>query len=90
VRGPTLGKRVRKIIAHTGDRLPVYVTPELRAFCGKNATKVSNELGSHIRRVCPIDGFFPSWKHVDSALKEAIAQAVRVRLFKFAMCIIVL
>ncbi|XP_058192238.1 uncharacterized protein LOC131309646 [Rhododendron vialii] len=80
VRGPTLEKRVRRLIdGKDGTRLPVYVTQEMRAFCGKNATKVVNELGSQIRRMCcpTADSFCHSWPSVPSGLKITIIQAVR-------------
>ncbi|KAF7115177.1 hypothetical protein RHSIM_RhsimUnG0063900 [Rhododendron simsii] len=41
VRGPTRGKRIRRIIAENKEeRIPAYVMPEMRAFCGINANKV--------------------------------------------------
>ncbi|KAH7839827.1 hypothetical protein Vadar_009220 [Vaccinium darrowii] len=77
-RGPTLGKGVRKMIAHQGEkRLDVYVTQEMRALCGINATKVANVFGARIRHSCPIEGFYKSWRLVDSGLKGAIIQAIR-------------
>ena len=72
------------ISANSGSRLKVYVTQEMKTFCGENATKVSNELGSHIRRMCPVDGFKHSWKWIDPGLKAAIIQAVRVN-FQLAL-----
>lgn len=84
VRGPTLGKRTRSLIASNGgEKLHVYVTQEMGALCGKYATKAANELGSHIRRMCPIAGFHHSWKLVPPGLKSAIFQAFRVRMYKF-------
>ncbi|KAF7114861.1 hypothetical protein RHSIM_RhsimUnG0074200 [Rhododendron simsii] len=80
VRGPTLGKRVRRLIdGKDGTRLPVYVTQEMRTFCGKNATKVANELGSQIRRMClpTADSFSHTWSDVPPGQKNAIIQAVR-------------
>ncbi|KAH7865611.1 hypothetical protein Vadar_008896 [Vaccinium darrowii] len=79
-RGPTLGKRVRRTIrSYNGERLHVYVTREMRAFCGKNATPIANELGSQIRRSCAIIGFPHSWKDVEDGLQSAIIQAVQKR-----------
>ncbi|KAI8542744.1 hypothetical protein RHMOL_Rhmol08G0163200 [Rhododendron molle] len=80
VRGPTLGKRVRRLIeGKDGKRLRVYVTQEMRTFCGANATKVANELGSQIRRMCrpTADSFCHSWKLVPSQVQRAVIQAVR-------------
>ncbi|XP_058211617.1 uncharacterized protein LOC131323793 [Rhododendron vialii] len=78
VRGPTCGKRIRKIIAENkGERISAYVTPEMRAFCGINANKVASELGTQIRWICPIQGFYASWNDVSDDLKRAVLQAVR-------------
>ncbi|KAH7845125.1 hypothetical protein Vadar_031752 [Vaccinium darrowii] len=78
VRGRTRGIGVRKSIAQFGGKkLDVYVAPEMRAFCGINATKVAAEFGVQIRSSCPTEGFFKSWRHVDAGLKGAIVQAVR-------------
>ncbi|KAH7843966.1 hypothetical protein Vadar_022958 [Vaccinium darrowii] len=77
-RGPTLEKGVRKMIAHQGgERLDVYVTQEMRALCGINATKVASVFGARIRNSCPIEGFYKSWRLVDSGLKGAIIQAIQ-------------
>ncbi|KAF7154758.1 hypothetical protein RHSIM_Rhsim01G0183600 [Rhododendron simsii] len=80
VQGPTLGKRVRRLIeGKDGTRLRVYITQEMRTFCGANATKVANELGSQIRRMChpTTDSFCHSWKLVYHEVKRAVTQAVR-------------
>ncbi|XP_058208227.1 uncharacterized protein LOC131321240 [Rhododendron vialii] len=80
VRGPTLGKRVRRLIeVKDGTRLHVYVTPEMRTFCGANATKVANELGSQIRRMCrpTANSFCHSWNLVHAEVNRAVIQAVR-------------
>ncbi|KAF7141777.1 hypothetical protein RHSIM_Rhsim06G0049000 [Rhododendron simsii] len=80
VRGPTLGKRVRRLIdGKNGTTLPVYVTQEMRTFCGQNATTVANELGSQIRRMClpTANSFSHTWSEVPSGLKIAIIQVVR-------------
>ncbi|KAI8552721.1 hypothetical protein RHMOL_Rhmol06G0288900 [Rhododendron molle] len=80
VRGPTLGKRVRRLIeGKDGTRLRVYVTQEMRTFCGANATKVANELGSQIRRMCrpTADSFCHSWKLLHDQVKRGVIQAVR-------------
>lgn len=86
MRGPTRGKGVRRVIAErNGERIPVYVTPEMRAFCGINANKVASEIGAQIRWICSPDHerFFPSWKKTDSVLKDAIIQAVQVMMSTF-------
>ncbi|KAE9449974.1 hypothetical protein C3L33_18128, partial [Rhododendron williamsianum] len=51
----------------------------MRTFCGANATKVANELGSQIRRMCrpTADSFCHSWKLVPSQVQIAVIQAVR-------------
>ncbi|KAF7140274.1 hypothetical protein RHSIM_Rhsim06G0048900 [Rhododendron simsii] len=80
VRGPTLGKRVRRLIdGKNGTTLPVYVTQEMRTFCGQNATTVANELGSQIRRMClpTANSFSHTWSEIPSGLKIAIIQVVR-------------
>ncbi|GAB2296618.1 hypothetical protein Dimus_030728 [Dionaea muscipula] len=78
VRGPTIGKAVVQMIKkNEGNRIPVVVLPEMRAFCGINASCVANEFGVQIRRICPTEGFAHSWNSVDSTVKEAIMQAIR-------------
>ncbi|GAB2270520.1 hypothetical protein Dimus_005412 [Dionaea muscipula] len=78
VRGPTIGKAVVQMIKkNEGNRIPVVVLPEMRAFCGINASCVANEFGVQIRRICPTEGFAHSWNDVDSTVKEAIMQAIR-------------
>ncbi|KAI8562668.1 hypothetical protein RHMOL_Rhmol03G0052500 [Rhododendron molle] len=78
VRGPTRGKRIKRIIAkNKGERIPAYVTPEMRAFCGINANKVASEIGTQIRWICPIQGFYSSWNNVSDEYKNLILQAVR-------------
>ncbi|KAF7142396.1 hypothetical protein RHSIM_Rhsim05G0127300 [Rhododendron simsii] len=78
VRGPTRGKRIRRIIVENkGEKISAYVAPEMKVFCGMNANKVVSERGTQIRWICPIQGFYPSWNNVDSTLKDAIIQAVR-------------
>ncbi|GAB2278106.1 hypothetical protein Dimus_012804 [Dionaea muscipula] len=78
-RGPTIGKAVVQMIKkNEGNRIPVVVLPEMRAFCGTNASCVANEFGVQIRRICPTEGFAHSWNDVDSTVKEAIMQAIRV------------
>ncbi|GAB2285847.1 hypothetical protein Dimus_020287 [Dionaea muscipula] len=78
VRGPTIGKAVVQMIKkNEGNRIPVVVLPEMRAFCGTNASCVANEFGVQIRRICPTEGFAHSWNDVDSTVKEAIMQAIR-------------
>ncbi|KAL7262035.1 hypothetical protein ACSBR1_000424 [Camellia fascicularis] len=55
VRGPTLGKGVRKKITRKkGEKLHVYVNWVLNAIIGGNATQATNELGLQIRRLCPL------------------------------------
>ncbi|XP_058217220.1 uncharacterized protein LOC131328268 [Rhododendron vialii] len=81
VRGPTRGKRIRRIIVkNKGERILAYVTPEIRVFCGNNANKVASQVGTQIRWICPIMGFYPLWKSVDSTLKDAILQVVREKI----------
>ncbi|XP_058217786.1 uncharacterized protein LOC131328847 [Rhododendron vialii] len=81
VRGPTRGKRIRRIIVENkGERISAYVMPEMRAFCGINANKVASELGTQIRWICPIQGFYASWNDGSDDLKRAVLQAVRVRM----------
>ncbi|KAI8549115.1 hypothetical protein RHMOL_Rhmol06G0001200 [Rhododendron molle] len=78
VRGPTRGKRIKRIIAENkGERIPAYVMPEMRAICGINANKVASELGTQIRWICHIQGFYSSWKNVSDDHKRAVIQAVR-------------
>ncbi|GAB2285534.1 hypothetical protein Dimus_019982 [Dionaea muscipula] len=78
VRGPTIGKVVvRMIKKNEGNGIPIVVLPEMRAFCGINASCVANEFGVQIRRICPTEGFAHSWNDVDSTVKEAIMQAIR-------------
>ncbi|GAB2281412.1 hypothetical protein Dimus_016006 [Dionaea muscipula] len=78
VRGPTIGKAVVQMIKkNEGNRIPVVVLPEMRAFCETNASCVANEFGVQIRRICPTEGFAHSWNDVDSTVKEAIMQAIR-------------
>ncbi|GAB2302863.1 hypothetical protein Dimus_036857 [Dionaea muscipula] len=81
VRGPTIGKAVVQMIKkNEGNRIPVVVLPEMRAFCGTNASCVANEFGVQIRRICPTEGFAHSWNDVNLTVKEAIMQAIRVIL----------
>ncbi|KAI8527436.1 hypothetical protein RHMOL_Rhmol12G0075300 [Rhododendron molle] len=81
VQGSTRGKRSGRIIAENkGERISAYVTPGMRAFWGINANKVASEIGTQIRWICPIQGFYPSWKSVDSTLKDAILQVVRDKI----------
>ncbi|GAB2276417.1 hypothetical protein Dimus_011145 [Dionaea muscipula] len=78
VRGPTTGKFVVQTIKkNEGNRIPVVVLPEMRAFCGINASCLANKFGVQIRRIFPTKGFAHSWSGVDSTVKEAIMQAVK-------------
>ncbi|KAI8556906.1 hypothetical protein RHMOL_Rhmol05G0292800 [Rhododendron molle] len=49
----------------------------MRAICGINANKVASELGTQIRWICPIQGFYSSWNNVSDEHKRAVLQAVR-------------
>ncbi|GAB2268986.1 hypothetical protein Dimus_003916 [Dionaea muscipula] len=63
-------KRVQMIKKNEGNRIPVVVLPEMRAFCGTNASCVANEFGVQIRRICPTEGFAHSWNSVDSTITD--------------------
>lgn len=76
VRGRVVGHESEKRMRILGSRISVPLGAQSGAFEGINASTFAVELGSHIRRLAPLNK--ETWGAIDDGCKEAIFTAAAV------------